>query len=373
MNIHKESRVYLSLNNVKKSYGRKLALDNVSMSLKEGQILAIVGPVGAGKTTILKVIAGLEEVTAGKVVFQGEVISNLEPWKREFAMVFETYALYPHRSVYENIASSLVAMNMGKQDIQKKVNDIADLLQISPYLKRKPSDLSGGQRQRVAVGRALVKPANLYLMDEPIAHLDAKLRHQMVGEFVHLQKSQGLSMVYVTNNWQEALSLGDSVAVLRDGVVIQFGTKEEIFQKPDNTFVASIIGDPAMNLISGKVVKKADRTFFEIEKNKGVEVRTHSPIVSQKAILGVRPNKIHLGPYDEEAVGAEVYSVERLGLRFVVSLKLAERIYKAVSETLPPFIQVGQQVGISLDLKGACLFTEQGDLAAKLEGADGQQ
>ncbi len=364
----KSDDLYLSLNSVKKSYGHKLALNNVNMSLREGQILTIVGPVGAGKTTTLKIIAGLEDVTSGEVLFQGQVINNREPWERGFAMVFETYALYPHKSVYENIASSLRIMNMNEEEIDRRVNDVARLLQMLPYLKRRPVELSGGQRQRVAIGRALAKPAKLYLLDEPIAHLDAKLRHHMVREFEHLQRSEGLSMVYVTNNWQEALSLGDNIAVLREGEVVQFGTKELVFQQPANTFVASLFGDPPMNLIPGDVTKDAGGTFFEI--NKGERIHIYDSIAPQKAVLGVRPSKISIELDGGNGVKSEVYSVERLELRFVVSLRVNDRIYKVVVEKVDPSIQVGKQVRMLLNLDGACIFNEQGELIKKLEGAD---
>ena len=218
-----------------------------------------------------------------------------------------------------------------------------------------------------------MKPAKLYLMDEPIAHLDAKLRHQMVGEFVHLQKTEGLSMLYVTNNWQEALSLGDNIAVLREGEVVQFGTEESVFQEPENTFVASIIGDPPMNLVPGNVINDTNGAFFVIEKHNDEIIRLHDSIAPQKATLGVRPTKINIRPDDGDGLRAEVYSVERLGLRFVVSLRVDDRVFKAASEELDSFIQVGEQVRMLLNLDGACIFDEKDELITVLEGANGQQ
>jgi len=239
----------LRLENVSKKYGELLAVKDLNFSVEEGELFVILGPSGAGKTTTLKMISGIEEVTKGEIYIKGKLVNRLEPKDRKVSMVFEDYALYPHLSVYKNISSPLEAQGLTQEEIEKKVFGIARLLQIDGLLSRPPALISGGQKQRVVLARALVKDADVYLMDEPIAHLDAKLRHQMRGEFKRFQYIQKMTMVYVTHDFREALSLGNRILVLNKGITQQIGTPDEIFNKPANTFVASLVGEPPMNLL----------------------------------------------------------------------------------------------------------------------------
>lgn len=371
----KEKGNYLILKNIHKKYDNFVALNCLNLTLKNGEILVIIGPSGAGKTTILKIIAGLEEITSGEVILKNQIINDLDPNVRKFAMVFETYALYPHISVYDNLASSLSALKMDKEIIKEKVESISKLLQIFPLLDRRPNHLSGGQRQRVALGRALIKPADLYLLDEPIAHLDAKLRHQMIGEFAHLQESQKLSMIYVTHDWQEAITLGDHIIVLKDGEIVQYGTKEEIFDRPADSFVGKIIGDPPMNLIPGNIITNSDGSFFKIDNIDNGKIKLNDTLIdtlsSEKVSIGIRPHKIDLTTSIGDGIQAEIYSVERDGIDFLISIRVADGIYKTRFNERKSF-KIGEKVWVKFNLKGACLFDRKNKLIKVLEGKNGK-
>jgi multiple sugar transport system ATP-binding protein len=347
----------LELVNIVKNYGKIEALKNLSLSLKKSEILSILGPSGAGKTTILKVIAGLEQVQAGKIIFKDTVINNLEPKERNVAMVFETYALYPHISVYENLASSLHALKMPKDEINKRVERISEILGMKPYLDRKPANLSGGQKQRVSLGRALTKPADLFLMDEPIAHLDAKLRFQMIAEFKKIQYSLKISMIYVTHDWREALSLGNHVIVLNNGIIEQYGTSEEIFFKPNNVFVTQVVGDPQMNIMPGLMDYKDNNYFLKLY---GLEINLNEKIgdinPGEEIFLGIRPNKISfVSDQNKDVINVEIYSVEKYGVNTVNSFKISNNIYKNIFVGRHEY-KIGEKINIKLDLDGACLF-----------------
>ena len=353
----------LRLQNVSKSFGSIQALTNLNLELTKGECLVILGPAGAGKTTTLKVIAGLEKANSGKILFNDRIVNNLEPQARNIGMVFETYALYPHISVYRNLASSLEVLKLDPAEIREKVEKIARMLGIFPFLDRKPGFLSGGQRQRVALGRALAKPADLYLLDEPIAHLDAKLRFQMIGEFKHLQESLKISIVYVTHDWREAMSLGNHIIVLREGVVEQYGTPSEVFRNPDNTFVATMIGDPPMNLVPGIVESGPDLARF---KGSGLEFPLKGRVSPGSAYLGIRPSRIKLGTPADHNARVEVYSSGKHGMNTVVSFKLGDGVYKTeLKESLR--FEIGEQIPIRIDPQRACLFDENHRLIHVLE------
>ena len=349
----------LVLRGIHKKYGKVEALKDLNLVARKGEILAILGPSGAGKTTTLKIIAGLEIPQSGEVFFRDRVINHLEPKDRNMSMVFETYALYPHITVYNNLASSLSALKIDRREIQQKVENIAKLLGIHPFLDRKPANLSGGQRQRVALGRAMIKPAELYLMDEPIAHLDAKLRHRMIGEFKHLQESLQLSTVYVTHDWQEAISLGNHIIILNKGRVEQYGDKEEIYEKPKNTFIAKLIGDPPMNLIPGTVVKKGGEIFFSVD---GIQMRLNDTVEERKAILGIRPYNIKLvAASSKDSIKTEIYSFERYGMNTVISVKIGDGTYKIKLDEMHSFT-IGEKVQIQCNLENSYIFNEDGAL-----------
>ncbi|MBX3019961.1 MAG: ABC transporter ATP-binding protein [Bdellovibrionaceae bacterium] len=244
----------VELKNVSKSFGETEVLKNISLKVESGEFLVLVGPSGCGKSTLLRLIAGLETATSGEIWIDGKNVSQLDPRDRNLAMVFQSYALYPHLSVRENLAFGLALQGVSKEEQNRRVQEVADTLQIGPLLDRRPRALSGGQRQRVALGRALVRRTKLILFDEPLSNLDAALRAQMRFEIKKLHQLTGATMVYVTHDQVEATTLGDRIAVLNKGVVAQIGSAHSIYEKPESRFVASFIGTPEMNFLPGELV-----------------------------------------------------------------------------------------------------------------------
>ena len=240
----------VSLKNISKSYdGNSKVVDNISFEIKDREFVVLVGPSGCGKTTTLRMIAGLEEITEGEITIDEKIVNDLQAKDRDIAMVFQNYALYPHLSVYDNMAFSLKIRKTSKDEIEKRVNEAAQILDIKQLLKRKPKELSGGQRQRVAVGRSIVRDPKVFLFDEPLSNLDAKLRVQMRAEISSLHKRLNATMVYVTHDQVEAMTMADRIVVMKDGIIMQIGTPLELYNTPDNAFVAGFIGSPPMNFI----------------------------------------------------------------------------------------------------------------------------
>lgn len=250
----------VSLSNLTKSYagGFLKAVDNLSLEVADGEFLVLVGPSGCGKSTALKMIAGLEEISGGHVAIGGEVVNGLAARDRDIAMIFQSYALYPHMSVFDNIAFPLQIAKVPKKEIATRVRQVAKTLQLEDYLERRPGKLSGGQRQRVAMGRAIIRQPSVFLMDEPLSNLDAKLRGQMRSEIAQLQDRLGVTTIYVTHDQVEAMTMGDRVALLKDGVLQQIDTPANIYGRPANTFVAAFIGSPSMNLFHARVERGRD-------------------------------------------------------------------------------------------------------------------
>ena len=241
---------FLRLDNVKKQFGQHTVINGVSLEAQKGEFVVFVGPSGCGKSTLLRMIAGLEDISSGDISIDNAVVTNMEPARREVAMVFQSYALYPHMSVFENMAFGLRMIKMSEAEIAKRVNDAARILQIEPLLKRKPRELSGGQRQRVAIGRAIVRNPKLFLFDEPLSNLDAELRTQMRVEIAKLHRDLNVSMIYVTHDQIEAMTLADRIVVLRAGQVEQIGSPTDLYDRPCNMFVAGFIGSPKMNFLT---------------------------------------------------------------------------------------------------------------------------
>ena len=235
-----------------------VAVHSMTLDVADGELMVLVGPSGCGKTTVLRMVAGLEEVTDGTISIDGQVVNDLDPRHRDIAMVFQSYALYPHLSVYDNMAFSLKYRRTPKDEIRRRVIDAARILELEPYLQRKPRQLSGGQRQRVAMGRAIVRQPRAFLMDEPLSNLDAKLRVQMRAEILKIQQSLKVTTIYVTHDQTEAMTLGDRVAVVHQGDLQQVGTPRELYRNPANRFVAGFIGSPAMNLIKTELVQATE-------------------------------------------------------------------------------------------------------------------
>lgn len=259
--------VEVRFENVTKLYGRKLAINDLSFTVKEGELFSILGPTGAGKSTILKMIAGIEPVSSGKIYFDDLVVNTLPPHERNVSMAFETYNLYSHFSVYDNIAFPLRAprwkLNLSKEEEKKQVNEIASFLGIEKLLDRRPQALSGGQKQRVSLARALVRKPRVYLLDEPIAHLDAKLKFSTQTLLREFAVNYGSTIIYVTHDYREALALSDHMMILRKGKFDQIGTPEEIYYNPKVDFVGRLVGEPPMNMIDGELIRQGEKTLFK--------------------------------------------------------------------------------------------------------------
>ena len=252
----------INLQNIKKSYGKNNVIHDLSADIKDGELIVIVGPSGCGKSTLLRMIAGLEEINSGEIIINEKKMNDLEPMERNIAMVFQNYALYPHMTVFENMSYGLKIQKTPKDEIISRVNEAAEILELSKLLERKPNQLSGGQRQRVAMGRAIVRKPDVFLFDEPLSNLDAKLRVQMRLEIKKLQRKLNVTSLYVTHDQVEAMTLADKMIVMNEGNVEHIGTPLDVYQKPQTLFTAQFIGSPAMNILNGTVkdgeVKIAD-------------------------------------------------------------------------------------------------------------------
>ncbi|MGI6027141.1 MAG: ABC transporter ATP-binding protein [Candidatus Scatomorpha sp.] len=277
-----------------------VAVQEFNIDIKDKEFIVLVGPSGCGKSTTLRMIAGLEEISEGEVIIDGRVVNDVPPKDRDIAMVFQNYALYPHMTVYENMAFSLKLKKVDKKTIDEKVREAAEILDITQYLDRKPKALSGGQRQRVAIGRAIVREPKVFLMDEPLSNLDAKLRNQMRAEIIKLRQRINTTFIYVTHDQTEAMTLGDRIVIMRDGFIQQIGTPQEVFNHPANLFVAGFIGTPQMNFFDAELKKSGDKysvdlygTEFPISEEKQASLRAHGAQAGP-VVLGVRPEHIML-------------------------------------------------------------------------------
>lgn len=288
------------LKDLTKTYaGAVTAVDNLSLDIADGEFLVLVGPSGCGKSTALKMIAGLEEITSGEVIIGGDVVNDYASRDRDIAMVFQSYALYPHMTVFDNIAFSLQIAKLPKAEIEQRVKEVARILQLEGYLKRKPGNLSGGQRQRVAMGRAIIRQPSVFLMDEPLSNLDAKLRVQMRSEIAQIQRRVQVTTVYVTHDQVEAMTMGDRVALMRDGVLQQVDTPDNIYNRPANTFVASFIGSPSMNLYRAHLQGDAKACELVLGQNKLAVPSSAfdnrpalTALIGSDVIVGVRPEDL---------------------------------------------------------------------------------
>ena len=269
-----------------------VAVQEFNLEIADKEFIVLVGPSGCGKSTTLRMVAGLEEISGGDLLIDGVRVNDMSPKDRDIAMVFQTYALYPHMTVYENMAFPLKIAKMDKAEIDKKVREAAEILGITEYLERKPKALSGGQRQRVAIGRAIVRNPKVLLMDEPLSNLDAKLRNQMRAEIIKLRKKINTTFIYVTHDQTEAMTLGDRIVIMKDGVIQQIGTPQEVFDHPANLFVAGFIGMPRMNIFDAKLVKNGDKYAVAIG---GIEVEVSVDKQARLAANGVEPQDITLG------------------------------------------------------------------------------
>lgn len=300
------------LNNIGKTYANGYqAIPSIDLSIEHGEFIVLVGPSGCGKSTLLRMVAGLESISQGELLIKGEQVNNKEPAERDIAMVFQNYALYPHMSVYDNMAYGLKNRGVKKDDIAVKVNATAQMLGLEELLNRKPKQLSGGQRQRVAMGRAMVRDPKVFLFDEPLSNLDAKLRVQMRVEIRELQRKLGTTTLYVTHDQVEAMTLADRLVVLNKGKAEQIGTPMELYEKPATTFVAEFIGSPSMNLIAGHV----DNGILKL----GVDIVLDCPQLENREIIwGIRPEHAKVCGIEDAHLTLLVKAVESLGAETLI-------------------------------------------------------
>ncbi len=336
-----------------KKFGEVTAVNRASIDCRDGEFLVLLGPSGCGKTTILRTIAGLEEPTAGEIYIGDRLVNDIPPKDREIAMVFQNYALYPHMTVRENIAFPLKMKKIKKEEIEERVQSVSKMLEIDKLLDRKPKELSGGQRQRVALGRAIVRNPKVFLMDEPLSNLDAKLRAYMRAELKKLHERIKVTTIYVTHDQVEAMTMATRIALLRNGELQQLGTPSEIYNNPANTFVGGFVGTPPMNFIEGRIEGKTFMThFMEYELGAGVGVN----IEKEKVILGIRPEDITIS--EKGDVEGEVYVVEPLGSEQIVTIKFGEDL---ILVKAPPNLDIGVGEKIKLSFNREKIYLFDGD------------
>ncbi|MCI5193527.1 MAG: sn-glycerol-3-phosphate ABC transporter ATP-binding protein UgpC [Candidatus Electrothrix sp. AU1_5] len=361
-----------------KSYDKKhLILDHINLEIKDGELMVFVGPSGCGKSTLLRTIAGLESITDGEISISNRRVNNLPPQQRNIAMVFQNYALYPHMSVRDNMSFPLRMQKMPAQEITQQVETVAEQLDITRLLDKKPKQLSGGQRQRVAMGRALVRQPEVFLMDEPLSNLDAKLRVQIRSEIATIQRQLGVTTVYVTHDQVEAMTLGQRVAVLKDGILQQVAPPDELYSRPANVFVAQFIGSPGMNIIPCRI--SGDELVLPLEKEPVCwplpeEMRAGLEHLSrdEDIWLGLRPEAFRLSAQGQESslsLPCQVLDAEFLGydtlLRFQLTapfktaLNIGEQTFTArIFQQLN--CAVGENITLNVDVRTACFFDQSG-------------
>ncbi|MEM9709795.1 MAG: sn-glycerol-3-phosphate ABC transporter ATP-binding protein UgpC [Pseudomonadota bacterium] len=348
----------LNLRQLVKTYGQTEVLHSIDLDIQDGEFVVLVGPSGCGKSTTLRLIAGLEEVTSGTIEIGGRVVNNLEPKERDIAMVFQNYAIYPHMTVRKNIGFGLRSSKMPRADKEKRIDEIAEILGMTDLLGRKPSQLSGGQRQRVAIGRAMVRDPAVFLFDEPLSNLDAQLRTQMRLEIKKLHQRVGATIVFVTHDQVEAMTMADRIVIMKEGYIQQVGTPSEVYHAPANTFVAGFIGSPAMNMIPATVAGGRLR----IEGGAHLELGT--PLGGdRKVMLGIRPEDLE--PVDGPAlISGSVNVREPLGHETLIHVGTAhgDVIAKADGRTPP---DVGNVVNLGADAQNIHIFDPESGAALR--------
>jgi len=341
-----------------------VAVQEFNLEIADKEFIVLVGPSGCGKSTTLRMVAGLEEITEGELYIDGKLMNDIAPKDRDIAMVFQNYALYPHMTVYENMAFSLKLRKEKKDVIDKKVREAAEILDITQYLDRKPKALSGGQRQRVAIGRAIVRDPAVFLMDEPLSNLDAKLRNQMRAEIIKLRERINTTFIYVTHDQTEAMTLGDRIVIMRDGYIQQIGTPQEVFTHPYNLFVAGFIGTPQMNFFDAKLLKEDGKYLVELgglkvvlseEKQARLAANNVEP---QEVTLGVRPDHIDLC---DSGVAAKVDVSEMMGssVHLHVSAEGKDVIIIVPTVDMKNSYAMGSQVNFGFDGAVAHVFSKE--------------
>jgi len=329
----------VTFDSVAKRYGDVAVIDNLNLHVDDGELMVLVGPSGCGKSTALRMIAGLEDISGGTIAIGGRVVNGVAPKDRDIAMVFQSYALYPHMTARENLEFGLRMRGVPRDEMRRRVDDAAEILGIAPLLERRPKDLSGGQRQRVAVGRAIVRKPAVFLFDEPLSNLDAKLRVQMRAEITRLQQTLGTTSVYVTHDQVEAMTMGHRITVLREGKIQQVGTPGEVYDHPANVFVAQFIGTPPMNLLRGRLAES---------------------LGGANVIAGIRPEHLTLG----EGIPVTIDMVEPIGHESIVYATAGEEKLVAIFDPheVP---RAGERVSFTVDPARVHLFDAQTEMALR--------
>ena len=352
----------ITLSGLKKSYGATHVIKGVDITIEDGEFVVFVGPSGCGKSTLLRMIAGLEDISAGTLTIAGKRMNDLPPKDRGVAMVFQSYAIFPHMTVRENVAFGLTIAGASQAEKDAKVGEAARILQMEHLLDRRPTQLSGGQRQRVAIGRAIVRKPQVFLFDEPLSNLDAALRMDMRMEIGKLHKALGATMVYVTHDQVEAMTLADKIVVLKDGLVQQIGSPMDLYHKPANAFVAGFLGSPAINFldvqvqaVSGDQITVSNAALDPVQ----ITARTGSYTVGGKARLGVRPQ--YLMPQADAGTGAgrlhgRVALTERLGAETIVEVTMSNGTPLIAALARDASFEIGAQINLSFDPVSAHLF-----------------
>ena len=360
----------ISFQHVEKTYDNNVTVvPDLNLDIKDKEFVVLVGPSGCGKSTTLRMIAGLESITSGELYIGDRVVNELQPKDRDIAMVFQTYALYPHMTVYDNMAFALQLRKVPKAEIDKKVREVAEILDITQYLDRKPKALSGGQRQRVAIGRAMVRDPKVFLMDEPLSNLDAKLRNQMRAEIIKLRQRINTTFMYVTHDQTEAMTLGDRIVIMKDGYVNQIGTPQDLFDRPVNLFVAGFIGTPPMNFLTVRVLEKngkivCDEGSFEINPT-DEQAKYLKDYVNKEVSFGIRPEDLKYveKPAAKDDMQMKITNKEPLGAEthlYLVSNKGQSIIAKTNANAE---FRLGDSVNVVPNMEKAKFFSmDEGEL-----------
>ncbi|MBO2522127.1 MAG: glycerol-3-phosphate ABC transporter ATP-binding protein [Firmicutes bacterium] len=365
----------VTLERVTKRYGNVIAVNNANLEIKDKEFIVLVGPSGCGKSTTLRMVAGLEEITEGNIYIGDVLVNDIPPKDRDIAMVFQNYALYPHMDVYNNMAFGLKLRKFPRAEIDRRVKEAARMLGIENLLDRKPKQLSGGQRQRVAVGRAIVREPKVFLMDEPLSNLDAKLRVQMRAELSKLHARLQTTVIYVTHDQTEAMTMGDRIVVMKDGVIQQIGAPLEIYDNPVNVFVAGFIGTPPMNFIDCVLLKEEDDYWvktpafrLKIHPDRARQIQNIDAYVGKEVILGIRPEDIHdakISPGPEDAtVVAMVDVTEPMGSEVIAYFSKGDAQFVA---RIDPHTEAtdGEEHPVSFNMKKIHLFDKETELVIK--------
>lgn len=344
-----------SVNNLKVTEEGVLAVQDFNLEIKDKEFIVLVGPSGCGKSTTLRMVAGLEEITRGDLLIDDKKVNDVAPKDRDIAMVFQSYALYPHKTVRQNMEFPLKLRGASKEEMRKKVDEAAEILGITEYLERKPKALSGGQRQRVAIGRAIVREPKVLLMDEPLSNLDAKLRNQMRAEIIKLRQRIDTTFIYVTHDQTEAMTLGDRIVIMKDGVIQQIGTPQEVYDNPANMFVAGFIGVPQMNFYDGKLIKNGQGQYavalegaeIVLSDEKQANLRKQN-VEEQDVTIGVRPEHIELGKEEGKTIHGTVDVSEMMGSSIHLHMNACGKDGIIILQTLnmepQDFPQIGQDI-----------------------------